>query len=198
MVRHSLLCAAALSAACSGAGEAGVSESPPSDAQYTDTVVTLASDGSVRHSTFAVSAEARQAELAQTTKSDTGKSARPEEIGTQQQALLTTNTRCAASDLWVYDANRTNRLCISGAHLDYNRADSLDFNTIRYGSLCLYIQINGTCVYSRWAGNVAWIWPGSNAGQVYDSGFSQEFSAWGALQQVDPARTRGVWLYGPR
>ena len=197
MVRHSLLCAAALTVACSGAGEAGVAETPASDAEYTDTIVSLDADGNLQQTIIAVSAEARRAELARATKSDTGESTRQGGIGTQQQALLTTNTRCAGSDLWVYDANRQNRLCISGAHLDYNRADSLDFNTIRYG-FCLYVQINGACVYNRWAGNVAWIWPGSNAGQLYSSGFSSEFSAWGPLQQVDPARAGGVWLYGPR
>jgi hypothetical protein len=203
----------ALMAACSGAadGDAPLDGNAPSteEAQYTDTIVTIDAEGRMFQSVIAVTAQARQAELQAFEKAEVpaGASARAtvngdaEAVSGRSDALLRPNTACASSDLWVYDESFANRLCISGSHLGFNQSDSLDFSTIRYGSFCLQVTIDGSCL-NRWAGKVAWVWPGSNAGRIYPNNGSGTppsalFGAWGALQHVDPATAQILWLWGP-
>jgi hypothetical protein len=194
----------ALMAACAGATDGDVSSEE--EIAFTDTIVTIDADGQMHQSVIAVTAEERRAELEALEKGEVATAAPvnggPEAVSGKREALLRPNSTCAGADLWVYDESRANRLCISGAHIEYGLADTLDFGTIRYGSGCLMISINGPCI-NRWAGKVAWIWPGSNPGGLSPSYFPpgvspwMTFSAWGPLQRVDPATSELLILWTP-
>jgi hypothetical protein len=205
MTRYGMSFVCALMAACSGATDGDVS--PEEEVAFTDTIVTIDADGQVHQSVIAVTAEQRRAEvdaLEKATVTGSAGTAGPvnggaEAVSGKREALLRPNSTCAGADLWVYDESRANRLCISGAHLEYGRADTLDFGSIRYGSSCLMISIDGSCL-NRWAGKVSWIWPGSNPGGLSPTNsFSpwMNFNAWGPLERVDPATSEYLWLWTP-
>ena len=198
-----LFCCAFL-AACSGAPE----EPSTPGAELTDTFVVVHPDGRIEQSTHAITAEQRQLETDQRTEAT--EAAEPteapeaaKEIEPSSQVLaLTSNLTCASADLWIYDASRDNRLCISGANLPPRFESWLDLRLVSYGFGCLAIDSYGRCTQrARWAGHVARVLPGTNDGKfyaaTYDTTPSATFSAW-TPQSVDPARSILVVLVGAR
>lgn len=174
------------------------------DAQLTDTLVLLQPDGTLAQSTREVSAAQRQRELAEREHPRDAAAAETQvdEPGLGQRTdALSTNRTCATADLWIYDETFSNRICISGAHLGYNAIETLDLSRVRFGFLCLAIELGGgRCTqFESWAGRVAYVWPGQNNGRLYGQqpGPSAVFPAWGPLQLVDPASSLRVTLLGP-
>ncbi|HEY5962211.1 MAG TPA: hypothetical protein VIV60_36895 [Polyangiaceae bacterium] len=224
MLRSFSLIGCALLAACSAspddpAASSGSSESagpaplvPPSasaGAELTDTIVTIHVDGRVEQSTRTATAEQRQREAELHTKPSTngvdeavvdGDSSSAD-ASARRLLTLRTNSSCAGSDLWIYDTTMANRICITAVNLGYNTVDQIDLGTINYGFACLAIDIYGRCTQrAKWAGEVGYIWPGSNEGRLYldPNTFTGYFSSWGPFQAVDPARTSIVVFDGPR
>lgn len=188
----------AFAAGCAGAS-GDDSESAIDEAEFIDTIVTIHADGTIEQSMRPITAEDRQVEQAQALGA-TGHSARIKSSSDEASALPV-NPGCASADLWLYDSTQGNRLCISGAHLGANSIDSLDLSRVRYGFLCLAIDITGRCTqWANWAGRVRYIWPGINRGRLYfdpNSNPTAVFSSWGPFETVDPAMTVWVTLLGP-
>jgi hypothetical protein len=206
MNRYLLLLGGAIMVACSGEGATEASSDASGveqSAQFTDTIIAIDANGEIQQSVRAVTSEERRAELEALSKAKVSapvERAGKEAVSASRQALLHTNTTCQGSDLWVYDESLANRICISGSFLESGWLDSLDFSSVRYGR-CIRIFLDGSCFYDNWAGKVAWIWPGSNGGRIYndteDAVPSWYFNAWAPRQPVNPATSRIVWLLGP-
>ncbi len=194
-----LLCGAFLASCVDTAGDD--SGSAIDGEEFTDSIVIVHADGTIEQSTRSITAEHRQAEIAQARASGTTPGAARSKASSVQASALPVDPGCASADLWLYDSTQANRLCISGAGLGINGIDSLDLHLVRYGSLCVIREITGRCiVWANWAGRVQYIWPGSNNGRLYldpTANPTRIFSSWGAFQAVDPAMTFVVVLLGP-
>lgn len=190
-----MLFGCALLGACSGSPE----EPSRPGTEFTDTLVVVHPDGGVEQATHLVTAEQRQ--LESDLHIEPAEATTVAEPGSRALAL-TSNLTCASADLWIYDASRANRLCISGASLPPGFESWLDLRFVNYGLACLAIDIYGRCTQRmKWSGRVARVLPGTNDGRfyadTYDSSPSASFYAW-TPQSVDPARSVIVVLVGAR
>src|SRR6188768_893995 len=160
MFRSPVLFCCALLAACSGSSE----EPPTAGAELTDTIVAVHPDGRIEQVTHVVTADQRQFETDQ--RSETAEA--PKTDPGSRVSALTSNLTCASADLWIYDASRDNRLCVSGASLGPYSEGWLDLRFVNYGLACLAIDIYGRCTQrAKWAGRVARVLPGTNGGRFY-------------------------------
>jgi hypothetical protein len=205
MSRQSLCFTLVLLAACAGADETALQEpelghgAGAAEPVLIDTIVQLSPDGTVTEVLQQVTAAERAAQhRARSLPVEEG--APQAEIG-QARAALSINPSCATADLWLYDADMSHRLCISGSDLEINEVDYLDLESATY---CRPRTVSTVLCLQRvsWAGKAAYIYPGSNAGSLISSsawallGASFPFSAWGPFQAIDPIYSGVVELHG--
>jgi hypothetical protein len=202
-----------LLAACAGTDDTALlpgadPASGDADRALFDTVVRVSPDGTLTELTLPVSAEERAAQLearrarveGEGHAADPGSQAPAPELG-QSRAALSVNPACSVYDLWLYDADFSHRLCISGADLSINEVDYLALEDVTY---CRPGGISDRICLTRvsWAGQAAYIYPGGDDGSmIADSswvllGASFPFSAWGPLQAIDPVYSGVVELHG--